>query len=234
MTGKKLESFAAKYGPWAIIAGVSEGLGESYATALAQKGLNLALVGRRIDFLQQLSDHLTATCEVKIRLLPLDLSVPACLVALKESTRDIEVGFLGYIACAALKEPFLDCPEPELLEVIKENWIGPSVLISHFGKKMRGRGKGGIIIAGSNAFDLSLVEGLWDQFRKCGIDLLCCIPGAGLESEVVVRESLNKLGKTFIMIPGRVNRFYGFMHRHLLSPKKAARLAGNSVKKISN
>ena len=36
--------FKEKYGPWAIIAGAAEGLGEAWSRALAQRGMNLIMV----------------------------------------------------------------------------------------------------------------------------------------------------------------------------------------------
>ena len=39
--------FSAQYGPWAIIAGASEGTGRAYARFLAAKGLSLILIARR-------------------------------------------------------------------------------------------------------------------------------------------------------------------------------------------
>jgi uncharacterized protein len=46
------ENFAARYGPWAIVAGASEGLGAAYAEELAARGLNLILIARRPEVLQ--------------------------------------------------------------------------------------------------------------------------------------------------------------------------------------
>ena len=39
-------SFAGKYGPWAIVAGASEGVGASFARALAARGLNCLLIAK--------------------------------------------------------------------------------------------------------------------------------------------------------------------------------------------
>jgi short-subunit dehydrogenase len=37
----------AKYGPWAVIAGGSEGVGSEFARMLAEDGFNLVLVARK-------------------------------------------------------------------------------------------------------------------------------------------------------------------------------------------
>jgi uncharacterized protein len=39
----------AKYGPWALIAGGSEGVGAEFAQLLAEASLNLVLVARKAD-----------------------------------------------------------------------------------------------------------------------------------------------------------------------------------------
>ena len=39
-----MHDFKSKYGPWAIVAGASEGLGAAYAEELAKRGLNLILI----------------------------------------------------------------------------------------------------------------------------------------------------------------------------------------------
>jgi hypothetical protein len=46
----------AKYGPWALIAGGSEGVGAEFALLLAQAGLNLVLVARTAAALEQTAD----------------------------------------------------------------------------------------------------------------------------------------------------------------------------------
>ncbi len=65
--------FRAKYGPWVLVAGASEGLGAEYATQLAARGLNLVLIARRKELLEQLGAQLACEHAIEVRPLPLDL-----------------------------------------------------------------------------------------------------------------------------------------------------------------
>lgn len=48
-----------KYGPWALVVGGSEGIGESYARKLAAQGFNLVLTARKTGPLQALAEDLS-------------------------------------------------------------------------------------------------------------------------------------------------------------------------------
>ena len=48
-------AFRAKYGPWAVVAGASDGTGAAFAEELARRGVNVVLVARRGALLDEVA-----------------------------------------------------------------------------------------------------------------------------------------------------------------------------------
>ena len=186
---------ALKYGPWVVIAGASEGVGESFARKLGQAGLNLVLIARKQASLEQVAEQVRTESGVQVRTLPLDLTSSDVLERVCAITDDIEVGLLVYVAGANQSmERFFDAPLASALRVVRLNPIGQVTLSYHFGKKMSSRGRGGIILIGSlassagatplvaycasKAFTQNFAEGLWSELQPRGVDVLYVLLGA--------------------------------------------------------
>src|SRR4051812_27910737 len=92
--------FVEKYGAWALIAGASEGVGASFAEALAERGLNVVLLARRQDALDEVATRIRATSGVETRTLALDLTAPDAAASVTAAVADLEIGFLVYCAGA--------------------------------------------------------------------------------------------------------------------------------------
>ena len=89
----------AKYGPWAVIAGGSEGVGAEFATQLADQGFNLVLLARKEGPLAEAADASRAR-GVEVRTLSVDLLAPDALDRIRQITDDIDVGLFIYNAGA--------------------------------------------------------------------------------------------------------------------------------------
>jgi short-subunit dehydrogenase len=189
-----MSDFAKRYGPWAVIAGASVGLGEAFARQLAGRGINLVLIARRQDALDRLASDLRATCKVDVRTLTADLGQPDGLASVQSMTADIDVRLLVYNAAYSTIGAFIDRPLDEHLRVIDVNCRGPLVLAHHFGSAMAVRHRGGIVLmsstagsqggpwissyAASKAFNTVLGEALWDELSASGVDVVVCRAGA--------------------------------------------------------
>jgi len=91
-------TFADRYGPWALVLGASHGIGASFARQIAERGLNVVLVARHADPLEETAATLRAATGVEVRTLAVDLTTPDMLDRLVEGTRDLDVGLVVYNA----------------------------------------------------------------------------------------------------------------------------------------
>jgi uncharacterized protein len=186
--------FRQRYGPFALIAGGSEGIGAAFAHALAQRGVNLVLVARRSAVLIPFAEALRCEHGVQVHAEALDLAAPDLATRVEALAAAYEIGLCVYNAAASQIGPFLDQSLEAHLRVIDVNCRGPLVLAHVLGKLMRTRGRGGIILmsslaasqgspyiasyAASKAFDLVLAESLWHELATSGVDVLACRAGA--------------------------------------------------------
>lgn len=187
-------SFAQKYGPWAVVAGASEGIGAEFARQLGQRGLNVLLIARRATVLDEVASSIRAQHEVEVRTAALDLSDPALPEKLGAATAGIDVGLLVYNAAFSIIGEFLLQDLSDALRMIDVNCRGQVVLAHVLGKQLAARGRGGIILmssvaatqgspliavyAATKAFNLILGEGLWAELSRHGVDVLTCRAGA--------------------------------------------------------
>lgn len=195
MSGEELRSFRERYGPWALVAGASDGIGECFARAIADEGVNLLLLARRAEKLEGLATALRAKHGIEARTLAVDLTAPDLDAKVLAATRDLEIGLLVYNAGAVHgAAAFHDLPVDHALGLVALNCTGPVLLAHRFGGRMRERGRGGIVLMGSlisfagsafvatysatKAFDRILAEGLWHELRPHGVDVLGAIAGA--------------------------------------------------------
>jgi uncharacterized protein len=138
-----------KYGPWALIAGASEGIGAEFALRLAGEGINCILIARREGPLADLAARVRAK-GVECVTASIDLAAPDAAQRVAKVADDCEIGLLISNAGADTNSSlFLDTDVVNWEKLITLN-IGTTMRnCHHFGQGMRTRGKGGIILVGS-------------------------------------------------------------------------------------
>jgi short-subunit dehydrogenase len=99
--------FKERYGPTALIAGASEGLGAAWARALAERGLDLVLIARRPEPLAEITRDLTQRFAVRITPLMIDLAGSDAAEKIVSATQNMEIGFLVLNAAASHIGPFI-------------------------------------------------------------------------------------------------------------------------------
>ena len=59
-------TFATRYGPWAIVAGASDGLGAAFAAGIAERGVNVVLLSPRQSALDHVAAELSSQHSVEM------------------------------------------------------------------------------------------------------------------------------------------------------------------------
>ena len=148
-THTKNTDFRARYGTWALVAGASEGLGAEFATQLAARGLNLLLIARRKELLEQLAAQLTHDHAIEVRTLPLDLAREDIGEVIEAATGDLEIGLLVYNAALSMIGPYFEISLEDHLKEIAINCRAPLTLSYLLGQSMLKRRRGAIILMSS-------------------------------------------------------------------------------------
>jgi short-subunit dehydrogenase len=177
-----------RHGPWAVLVGGSEGIGEELARKLAAIGINLVLVARKPEAL--LATALKArTAGVEVRTLSCDASAEDFLDRIRELTDDVEVGLLVHNVGGGGSGRVFDRPVEDVLRSAMVNCVNFTRLVHHYGKPMADRGAGGIVAfssmagnvgsaymasySGGKAYVQLFCEALWAELAGSGVDVLC-------------------------------------------------------------
>jgi uncharacterized protein len=168
--GESIMSFRESYGPWALIAGASEGTGASFARQIAAEGVNCILIARREGPLAELADELrgmgveavTASVDLSADELrgmgveavtaSVDLSADDAAERLAGVAGDREVGLLIFNAGADTNgSQFVSNDLANWDALVARNVVTVMRACHRFAGPMRQRGHGGIILVGSGA-----------------------------------------------------------------------------------
>lgn len=182
-------TFSQQYGPWALIAGASEGTGAEFARQIAAQGVQPILVARREEPLRDLAADILREHGVESLIVAVDLTAPDAFAQIVAAVGEREVGLFVANAGADLNGAhFLDAELTAWLDLIDLNVLTPLKLCHHFGRAMRKRGRGGIVLlgtgvsyggmsslaayAGAKSFLLGFGESLWSELRPHGVHVL--------------------------------------------------------------
>jgi short-subunit dehydrogenase len=185
-------SFRDRYGPWALVAGASDGIGEAFAKRIAERGVNVLLLARRRALLERLAGDLHARHGVEVRPLVADLTAPDLDARVEAATRGLEVGLLVYNAGAVHGVgAFHEQPLAHAQRLVALNCTGPLLLAHRLGGAMRARRRGGILLvtsmvalsgsahvatyAATKAFDWIFAQSLWHELEPHGVDALAAV-----------------------------------------------------------
>lgn len=189
------DSLKSRYGPWAVIAGASEGLGAEFARQLAAAGINCVLVARRAHVLEQLAGELKERYGIEAIGAPIDLAEPTATERMLAAVGERHIGLFIFNAGGdGHATKYLDKAANDWMPLVRRNVLTLMESVHAFGARMVGTGRGGILLVGSDAafggvsrlgvysatkaFGLNLGESLWAELALKGVDVLNLVIGA--------------------------------------------------------
>ncbi len=198
-----------RIGGWVLVTGASAGIGTELARAFAARRYDLVLAARNEAALEALGRELAASCAVRVKTAPVDLSEPEAPKALAEAlaAAGVEVGVLVNNAGVLSEGPFAAGPIGDLVNLLQVNVVALTALTRLFLEPMVARGEGRILnvasiaafmpvpdlaaYAASKAYVLSLTEALGVELGGTGVAATALCPG--LTDTAMVRGS--RLGR---------------------------------------
>ena len=187
-------SLKQKYGTTALVAGASEGIGAAFATYLAKEGMDLILIARRLQPLQQLARSLQDRYKINVMSIQCDLSDPNATQQIEKALNGREISLIVYNAALSYIGPFIENSQENISLAAQVNMITPLNMVRFFGEKMVAKGKGAIVLmsslagfqgsgylslyAATKAFSRIFGESLWYEWKDRGVDVIACCAGA--------------------------------------------------------
>lgn len=184
-----------RYGPWAVVTGASSGIGREMVGQIAGRGVNVVLVARGQEALEEVAAGVSERHGVQARVCVADLADPGFVEVVRGVVEGegLEVGLLVNNAGFTTTGGVLDHDVGANSEMIDVNCRAPLLLTHALAPAMRERGRGGVVLTASvmgwggaagwatynatKGFDLLLAEGLAAELEPHGVDVVALCPG---------------------------------------------------------
>jgi short-subunit dehydrogenase len=187
------KNFAGQYGPWALVAGASEGIGGAWADYAASQGLSVAIVARDPEKLEKKRQELVTRFGVEVLAISQELGATDAVENIIAAVGEREIGFLVSNAALATVGGFWANDLQFERQRININCASPFGLTYHYGALMKARRRGGIVLMSSGtgligspyythygatrAYNIILAEGLWYELKPDNVHVLACMAG---------------------------------------------------------
>jgi len=145
----KTQSFLERFGDWAIVTGCTQGIGRAYVSALAARGMNVVLVSRKKEALEEVAAEIEKMYKVKTYIIVADFTDDRAVreVVKKLKENDLDIGILvnnvGIFGPHFM--PFLEMDEKTVKDMINVNITAATLLCHAILPKMNAKNKGAII-----------------------------------------------------------------------------------------
>ncbi|WP_108652666.1 SDR family NAD(P)-dependent oxidoreductase [Dongshaea marina] len=136
-------TFREKYGEWAVVTGATSGIGSEIASQIAQQGLNLLLVSRNEQRLDNKARQLQEAYGVEVQTVQADLSHQEDNQRVIIASENLNVGL--FVACAGMEThgTMTEMDQNTELAMIQLNVTSLFTLTHYYAQQMSQRERGG-------------------------------------------------------------------------------------------
>lgn len=179
---------------WALVTGASSGIGKEFAFELAKKKINLVLLARREELLNEIAIELKETFKIEVKFIKFDLNNISEIDKVYEFCKDIKIEILINNAGFGKLSELNSMPQKKIVEMINVNCTAPSLLTKYFTEKMKQERRGNVVFLGSilayfptpmmglysatKVFNAFLGESLMFELEKYNIKSFVLNPGS--------------------------------------------------------
>nr|CAD7605467.1 unnamed protein product [Timema genevievae] len=176
------------FGTWAVVTGSTDGIGKAYAYELAHRGVNIVLISRNIDKLNQVASEIKTNFNVETKVIAADFSKGQQVFNnIEIELKDIPVGILVNNVGRQYSYPMYlgEVPQQELWDILNINIGATTMMTRMLLPQMQHRKKGAIVnvssgselqplplmtvYAASKVFVKSFSDGLRFEYQDDGI-----------------------------------------------------------------
>src|SRR5258708_26470117 len=125
-----------RFGPWALVAGASSGIGREFAGQVAASGINIVVVARREDLLKEVGVEFSKRFGVEHRVIVLDVSREDFIGRLASATDDLDIGLVVSNAGTGNPGEFLKLERQLLQATLRLSTMAPLDIAPHFAPKL--------------------------------------------------------------------------------------------------
>ncbi|XP_026199986.1 testosterone 17-beta-dehydrogenase 3 [Anabas testudineus] len=191
------KTFFISMGEWAVVTGASEGIGRAYAFALAERGMNVVIMSRTKETLNQVAKEIGETTGQRVKVIVTDFTKENVFSEIEDQLKDLNIGVLvnnvgmlpSVIPCRFLDSADLD---QIITKVINCNVKTMAKMCKIILPGMENRGKGVIVnissgiasipfplysmYAASKVFVERFSQGLQAEYKAKGIIIQAVAP----------------------------------------------------------
>ncbi|XP_066903803.1 inactive hydroxysteroid dehydrogenase-like protein 1 [Halyomorpha halys] len=145
---------AAKFGPWAVVTGCTDGIGRAYVEELAKRGLNIVLISRNKEKLLRVASEIESRYQVKTKIITVDFSKgQSVYYQIEAEIKGIPIGILVNNVGKQYTYPtyLSEVPEQELWDIINVNIGATTLMTKMILPQMVARKRGAIVNVSSSS-----------------------------------------------------------------------------------